>query len=143
MKVYLLSKDVKNIGQAISEALRFEKIRGVTPLEDRVNRVIGERENPHVTALRNAQGRPQRHNQRPNHSPGSGIPGHIARTCTWLLGLGQTNRIAGQGGYANPTHGASQETSVSAVPTAPTVPAETPSELAAPEGAAATHNARD
>ena len=87
----------------------------MTPLEDRVNRVIGERENPHVTALHNAQGRPQHQNQRPNHPPGSGITcyrcggrGHIARTCTSLLGPGQTNRNAGQGGYANPTHGASK-----------------------------------
>jgi len=49
MRVHLLSKDTKDIDQALREALRFEKIRGVTPLEDRMNRVMGEQENPHVT----------------------------------------------------------------------------------------------
>ena len=124
LRVHLLSKGVKNIDQALNEALRFEKIRGATLLEDRVNRVIGERENPQGTELHNWQGGPPQQNQ--NHPSGSGITcyrcggeGHIARTCTSLLGLGQTNRNPGQGGYANPTYGAYQETSVSVVPWGP------------------------
>jgi len=115
LRVHLLSKDVKNIDQALNEALRFERIRGATLLEDRVNRVIGERENPQGTELHNWQGEPPQQNQSANHPSGRGITcyrcggrGHIARTCTLLLGLGQTNRNAGQGGYANPTHGASK-----------------------------------
>jgi len=58
LRVHLLSKDVKNIDQALNEALRFERIRGATLLEDRVNRVIGERENPQGTELHNWQGEP-------------------------------------------------------------------------------------
>jgi len=115
MRVHLLSKDVKNIDQALSEALRFEKIRGATLLEDRVNRVIGERENPHGAELHNWQGGLPQHNQGANHLSGSGITccrcggrGHISRVCASPPGLGQTNRNAGQGGYANPNHGASK-----------------------------------
>ena len=110
MRVHLLSKDVKDIDQALSEALRFEKIRGVISFEDRVNRVMGERENPHVTALRNAQGRPQQHNQRTNHSPGSeitcyrcGARGHISRTCTPPRVLVRSIEMQGRAGMLAPT----------------------------------------